>query len=146
MLAILNDSRIGAHGALALCLSLLLRWQALAHLQGNVWLRLPAAYGLSRASMVLLAAWSRPAGEGLGAAFLRTLPRWAVWVVASQAIGLAALTGSPWAALALLVSMVGVVLLCRSWFHRRLGGTNGDCLGFQCIASEVVTLAVLTCV
>src|SRR5262245_11792568 len=48
---ILKDSRIGAHGALALVFSVVIRWQALAHLQGNTWLRLPAALGLSRASM-----------------------------------------------------------------------------------------------
>src|SRR5262245_54128858 len=65
MHAILKDSRIGAHGALALILSILIRWQALAHLQGNPWLGLPAAYGLSRASIVLLAAFSQPAGDGL---------------------------------------------------------------------------------
>ncbi len=74
MHAILKDSRIGAHGALALVFSVLIRWQALAHLQENLWLRVPAAYGLSRSSMVLLAACSQPAGEGLGSAFVGSLP------------------------------------------------------------------------
>ena len=59
---------VGAHGALALMFSVMIRWQALVELQGDTWLRAPAACGIARASMVLLATLSRPAGDGLGAA------------------------------------------------------------------------------
>jgi adenosylcobinamide-GDP ribazoletransferase len=142
MHAILKDSRIGAHGALALVLSVLIRWQALAHLQGNAWLRLPAAYGISRASMVLLAAWSKPAGEGLGASFVGGLPRYAVWLAAVQFALLASL--AQWPAGAILgAANLASVGLTRIWFHRRLGGLTGDCLGFQCQVSEAISLAVL---
>jgi adenosylcobinamide-GDP ribazoletransferase len=143
MHAILEDSRIGAHGALALGFSVLIRWQALSHLEGNPWLRLPSAYGLSRASMVLLAASSRPAGQGLGASFVATLPRHAVWLAALQSLALAALAG--WRAGAILLAAnAAALLLTRAWFHRRLGGVTGDCLGFQCQLSETLSLAVLT--
>jgi adenosylcobinamide-GDP ribazoletransferase len=142
MLAILKDSRIGAHGALALLFSVLLRWQALAHLQGNPWLRLPAAIGISRASMVLLAAWSKPAGEGLGSAFAAGLPRYAVWLAAIQCLLLAALAQWPAGAILAAANLLGIAL-CRAWFERRLGGVTGDCLGFQCQLSEAISLVVL---
>jgi adenosylcobinamide-GDP ribazoletransferase len=142
MHAILKDSRIGAHGALALAFSVLIRWQALAHFQGNAWLRLPAAYGISRATMVLLAGWSKPAGEGLGASFIGELPRYAVWLAAVQFALLASLV--PWPAGAILAAAnIASIVLARAWFHRRLGGLTGDCLGFQCQVSEAISLAVL---
>src|SRR6185295_14491525 len=72
---ILKDSRIGTYGALALVAFFALRWQALGLISTDAWPRLVAAYGLSRAQMVLLAATSLPAGEGLGVAFVSTLPR-----------------------------------------------------------------------
>jgi adenosylcobinamide-GDP ribazoletransferase len=141
---ILKDSRVGAHGALAIVFSVLIRWQALTLLEGNPWLRLPAAYGLSRASMVFLAAWSHPAGHGLGADFVRTIPAFAVPVALVISSGLASLAG--WPAGAVLVAANAIaVLLCRAWFHRRLGGITGDSLGFQCQVSEALSLAVLAC-
>jgi adenosylcobinamide-GDP ribazoletransferase len=145
MLAILDDSRIGAHGALGLIFSVVIRWQALHHLQGEVWLRLPAACGIARASMVLMGAMSRPAGEGLGAAFVRTLSPWGVSLVVAQSVVLAALAG--WqAALMLMALNLAGILVARAWFHARLGGVNGDCLGFTCQLSETLSLVILACV
>lgn len=144
MFAILDDSRIGAHGALALIFSVLIRWQALEHLQGNPWLRLPIACGLSRAAIVLLASASKPAGDGLGAAFIRTLPRSWAWIVALQVMMIAAAAG--WrAAGILIVTNVAVIAALRLWFHARLGGVTGDCLGSACQCSEALSLAVLAC-
>jgi adenosylcobinamide-GDP ribazoletransferase len=140
---IMKDSRIGAHGALALLFSVLFRWQALTHIQGIFWFVVPAAYGLSRASIVMLAACSRSAGDGLGAAFVRTLPRNQVWFVAIQSLMLASLAGGRATAL-LIVANAAAIALCRAWFHRRLGGITGDCMGFQCQISEAVSLWVLT--
>ncbi|HEU0121364.1 MAG TPA: adenosylcobinamide-GDP ribazoletransferase [Bryobacteraceae bacterium] len=142
MLLILRDSRIGAHGAAALVCSLLFRWQALAGMQGNVWLRLPAALGLSRAFMVLLAAWAPAAGEGLGRAFGESLPRGAAVVALGQAGLLAALCGWPAGAAALAANLL-LLAAMRRWFQERLGGVTGDCLGAMCQVSEAVTLGVL---
>src|SRR5262249_40934408 len=139
---ILKDSRIGAHGALALVFSVLIRWQAMSHLRGNAWLELPAAFGLSRASIVALAAFSQPAGDGLGAAFIRTLPRNQLWLVGIEAVILACRTG--WVtAVVLIISNTAALGLTRAWFQRRLGGVTGDCLGFQCQLSEAVSLVAL---
>ena len=142
MQQILKDSRIGAHGALALIASFVFRWQALAALPPNSWLGLAAVYGLSRAQMVLLAATSSPAGEGLGSAFIATLPRRAGLWVAIEAVALAALAGWPMG-FVLLGANAALLLLARRWFSLRLGGVTGDCLGFLCIASEALSLAVL---
>jgi adenosylcobinamide-GDP ribazoletransferase len=140
---ILKDSRIGAHGALAVMVCFVLRWQALALLPVGVWRTVTAAYGLSRAQMVLLAAVSRPAGEGLGAAFVATLPRGALLVAVIESVALAALAG--WqTGLALLAVNAVLLLIIRRWFLVRLGGVTGDCLGFLCVVSEALSLVTLT--
>jgi len=119
-----------------------LRWQALASLPTDSRLRLVAVYGLSRAQMVLLAATSPPAGDGLGAAFISTLPRRTALWVAIESVALAALAGWP-TGLALLAANAAMLLLVRRWFALRLGGVTGDCLGFLCVASEALSLVVL---
>ncbi len=139
---ILKDSRIGAHGALALIAAFVLRWQALSLLPPNSWAGLAAAYGVSRAQMVMLAATSPPAGDGLGAAFVSTLPRRAGLWAAIEAGGLTVLAGWP-IGLVLLGANAALLLLVRRWFLLRLGGVTGDCLGFLCVASEALSLAVL---
>ncbi|MFN0102914.1 MAG: adenosylcobinamide-GDP ribazoletransferase [Bryobacteraceae bacterium] len=145
MSLILKDSRIGAHGALALIASFAFRWQALAMLQGDAWYRLPAAYGISRAAMVLLAATAPAAGDGLGRAFHESLPHYAFIVAAVQVLALAALAG--WPAGVWLVGLNALALaLLRRWFVARLGGVTGDCLGAACQVSEAVSLGVLACV
>lgn len=142
MLCVMKDSRIGAHGALALFAFFALRWQALTYQTTDLWLRLPAAYGLSRAQMVLLAATSLPAGEGLGAAFVSTLPRHAAFVVVFESAVLAGLAGWP-VGLMLLAANAVLLVLVRWWFSARLGGVTGDCLGFVCVLSEALSLTVL---
>lgn len=142
MLEIMKDPRIGVHGAFALIASFAFRWQALAALQGNAWLRLPAAYGISRAMMVLLAGLTPATGGGLGRAFGESLPRGALIVVAIQILLLAGVAGWPAAALICAANAVVLVLL-RWWFMARIGGFTGDCLGATCQISEAITLGVL---
>jgi adenosylcobinamide-GDP ribazoletransferase len=139
---ILKDSRIGVYGALALIALFVLRWQALAIMPAHAWPRLVAAYGMSRAQMVLLAATSLHAGEGLGAGFVSTLPRRAALWMAIESVALAALAGWP-VGLVLLAANAALLLVVRRWFSIRLGGVTGDCLGFLCVASESLSLAVL---
>jgi adenosylcobinamide-GDP ribazoletransferase len=145
MLAIMKDSRVGAHGALALIAAWSWRWQALTLLNGNAWLRIPAAFGISRALLVVLAATAPPAGDGLGRAFCESLPRHAPALAAIQALILAALCG-PLAGAAMVVLNALTLLALRRWFMARLGGVNGDCLGAACLISECVSLGVLACV
>ena len=139
---ILKDSRIGAHGALALVASFVFRWQALTFIGADRWLLLVAAYGISRAQMVLLAATSPAAGEGLGAEFVSSLSRPAAMIVLLEVIVLGALAG--WSVGPVLLAVNAVLLfLLRRWFLARLGGVTGDCMGCLCVASEAVSLGVV---
>lgn len=142
MLAILKDSRIGAFGAAALVMSLLVRWQAMAVLADPR--GLAASGALSRMTMVVLAAASPPAGGGLGAEFVRGLTKPAV--LAAMAVGAAGAAGAVGVrAGPLLLAQAVLVLAARAWFTRRLGGVNGDCLGAACVVSEMVSLVLLAC-
>ena len=141
---ILKDSRIGAHGALALICCFVFRWQALTLIAPGRWLLLAGVYGISRAQMVLLAASSPAAGDGLVAAFIKTIPSYGLWFAAAEAVLLCAVTGWP-AGVALLVANLVLLLLVRWWFIARLGGVTGDCMGCICVLSEAVSLGVLAC-
>ena len=145
MLAIMKDSRIGAHGAAALVLSFIFRWQALASLHGDAWIRLPAAFGISRTVIVLLAATTPAQGEGLGRAFTESLPRWSAALALAQIVILASLIQWPAAVWLVTINLLLVAVL-RRWFIGRIGGTTGDCLGAACQISEAVSLGVLACV
>lgn len=142
MLPILHDSRIGAHGALGLIFSVLIRWQALSHVQGNLWLRLPVAIAISRGSMVLNAALLPSASSGLGQHFKDSLTPAAVIAVAVQLGVACVLLGWP-AGVFVLASQAVLVLTLSRWFQARLGGFNGDCLGFTCQVSEAAAFVVL---
>ncbi len=142
ILEILHDSRIGTYGGLALIVTFLLRWQALVLVQSHTWAKLSAACALSRGAMVALGATSKPAGGGLGAEFMGSLTRTTaiitVLLAATVTIGLSQLTGL------LMVIVTGLtVLAARSYFHKRLGGVNGDCMGATCQAVETVNLLLL---
>ena len=143
MMEILHDSRIGAHGAIALVFSILLRWQALAHLQGEAWIRLPIALGISRGTMVILAAITPAVGSGLGQSFRHAASGRAAWIAGLQVGLLCAALGWP-ASLWLIALQVLALLATRYWFLARLGGVNGDCLGFQCQVSEAASLTLFT--
>jgi adenosylcobinamide-GDP ribazoletransferase len=145
MLEILHDSRIGAHGALALVFSVLLRWQALEHLTGNPWLRLPAAIGIARGTIVLLAACTPAAGSGLGHDFRASITNFTAVAVLAQTTALALLAGVI-PALWLILLQTLLLAASRAWFIARLGGVTGDCLGFHCQLSEAVTLVLFTCI
>jgi adenosylcobinamide-GDP ribazoletransferase len=144
--AILKDSRIGAYGALALIVSLLLRWQSLLRFKKYPIAGLTAALALSRASMVLLGVMTPPAGEGLGALFVKQISRRAAWAAIVQALLFAALIGYliGWKpAVAMIAADFLVIQLARIYFLRRLGGVNGDCLGATCQVVETMNLIVL---
>jgi adenosylcobinamide-GDP ribazoletransferase len=145
MLDILKDSRIGVYGAIAVTLSILVRWQAMAKLSGagsEIWWKFVLAFAASRAAMVVLAAVTPAATPGLGGAFRSSLPRYAAPVAVLQvaAIPLAIPDVAGWWALGVAAVSVWAV---RLWLLRRLGGITGDCLGFQCQITEAAVLAAL---
>jgi adenosylcobinamide-GDP ribazoletransferase len=142
IMLILKDSRIGTYGAAALLMSTLLRWQALAECTINPLRALPAALALSRASMVAMAHFAPPVGEGLGQEFASGCTRTITAAVMAQAIAFSFLAG--WRlALAMTLASGLTLVLARIYFLRRLGGVNGDCLGATCILIETVNLVIL---
>jgi len=145
VLAILKDSRIGTFGAIAILLSVLARWQALEYLATRRVLEtIIAAQTVPRAAMVAMAWCSRPAGSGLGHALASTLSTPAA--VAAMAQGAAAALLCGWRpGLAMIAGSVLIVQASRAWFYRRIGGVNGDCLGFTEQLIEVFVLTMFAC-
>lgn len=141
ILAIMKDSRIGVYGALALIVSVALRWQSLMRLQVHVIAGLVAALALSRSALVLLAFFTPSIGEGLGASFASFLSVKTVTAVLAQALVFA--LPCRWRGILMLLTSALTIALARFYFLRRLGGVNGDCLGATCQVVETVNLMVL---
>jgi adenosylcobinamide-GDP ribazoletransferase len=143
-LVIISDSRIGAYGACALIMSLLLRIATIASL-GDPLLVVPvliAAHAAARASMPVLMRLVPPARrDGLSADAGRPpLPTVLVAVALGTTVlglGLGILPGL--IALALVACAVAVMAwLCM----RQIGGQNGDVLGALEQVSEILILLV----
>ena len=144
MLEILKDSRVGTFGALALVLSVLLRWQALTRLTIDYAPALVAVLAISRASIVVLARISRPATAGLGARFAANVTTLTAVLAALGGAAAALLCG--WRTAAAMVALATVVTLAARWyFHRRIGGVTGDCLGAASQVVETGLLVLLAC-
>lgn len=140
MLAIMKDSRVGAYGAIALVLVLLLKFQALLELCGTHSLMLAAAaliaaHSVSRlmaASLMLTqryvreddSARARPAAQLDRFSFAIAL------LTGFAALGLLYVAGAPPAA---IFAAAVAALLMRAYLawrlQQRLGGYTGDCLG-----------------
>jgi adenosylcobinamide-GDP ribazoletransferase len=161
VLEIMKDSRIGSFGgaglfvvmatkvaftALALsghhALGLVERW-------GNPAWVLIIAHGLSRAGSVTMlrllpyvrenddvGAKSKPMAKRI------TTPR-LIWAWITSLILVVALVDVTQVVLLIGASLLTVGVLAR-WFHRRIGGYTGDCLGATQQLVELVALAVLT--
>ena len=130
-LAIMRDSRIGVFGATGLVLFCLLAVSALAALSPSLRLRLLVlAPVIGRVAPVLAGAWVAPAtpGQGLGAAFVAGLSRWAGLVHVAAVGALAAWLLGTWG-VAVAAAGWSVALLAGTLVARRLGGLTGDVLG-----------------
>ncbi|WP_414442832.1 adenosylcobinamide-GDP ribazoletransferase [Burkholderia sp. 22PA0106] len=145
VLRIMHDSRIGTFGAVALVVSLALKWQALAALPPwrAAWVLL-AAHAASRVAAVsLLVSLDYVRSEGKAKPVAQRM--------SVRAFAFAAACGLPWLfwpdwRLGLLT--LGVLVLLRAavarYLLRRLGGYTGDCLGFaQQLAELAIILTVL---
>ncbi len=143
-LEIMKDSRIGSYGVLALVLSMLLRWSAVATLMTDPgWASaLITAALLSRAGMVALAAalpFARPGG--LSASVGRP-PAGAISLALTLAL-LAALLLSGWSGLgAAVIAAIGLVLW-GAIARARIGGQTGDILGAGQQIAEITALLAL---
>ncbi len=147
-LAIMRDSRIGSFGALALFLSLGLRWSALAALQGagqGTWhlvASTAAAGALARCAMLLPMRLPPARPDGLGASLGHVRPG---AIAAGWTFGAAlALVLLPLAQAvpSLLLAAAAGLLLARIG-RRALAGRTGDLLGATEQAAECAVLTLL---
>lgn len=144
-LAVMKDSRIGAVGVVGLVLLLLLKYAALLALP--IYLKRPALLlvpALARFTQVVVMSRARAAqSDGLGACFLSGSAS------AQRSLAAASIIPATW----LLGHAAGIVALCLTvawglgvqiYFTRRLGGINGDIVGFSSETAEVLALITIT--
>ena len=142
-LEIMKDSRIGSYGALALILSVLLRWSALSAIlaTGSAWGPIIAAGALSRWPMAAML-WALPAAREGGLSRLVGRPNGAtLTLAAAAALGIAVVVQGDVVKAAVTILIVTIVwtLIVR----RRLGGQTGDtCGAAQQLAEAAVLLAL----
>lgn len=142
-LEIMRDSRIGSYGALALIVSIGLRWSALATLTiGDGVFALIAAHALSRTMILLPIAFTNYAREdGLGQSVSDGISASRFWLIGActgivviLAFGTAGLIAG---SLALLTT--GLFTL---YLKSRIGGYTGDTLGAVQQIAEISMLLV----
>lgn len=142
-LEIMRDSRIGSFGAIALVLSLGLRWQGLAIVAAqDLWLAaiclivlgISSRAGLA-AVLVLLPA-ARADGMGKAAANVDLLR---AFVAAGLGISALMLIGAPLAIVAMALVQLGFGVLAK----RQIGGQSGDVLGAMQQLAEIAGWLVL---
>ena len=124
-LSVMKDPRVGALGAAALMLVLIVKVLALAEAG---WLLLPAGLALSRWLAVVLAVtfpYARPSGTGSG---VSAQAGWRELLLGGVLVVVAVAASGPAAWLGALGAIVGVWLLARK-MHTVLGGLTGDVYG-----------------
>lgn len=148
-LAIMKDSRIGTYGVLALGLSLLVRWSALAALAGAggtvAMISIVAAHATGRALMPAMMhrlPAARAGGVSAGVGAVGRNP-----ALAATALGLlAVLPGGLAMTLACAAVLAIVYLGVEALAHRQIGGQTGDVLGAleqACETAILITAATL---
>ena len=144
-LAVMKDSQVGAAGAVAVALGLLLKWQALAAVPETIkWQALLIFPVLGRFAQVLAMAGARHARQdGLGAAFIQGMAAWHL-IIALVMAAIACVVLLPAPGLAALAAVFGLTLIVKGYFQNRLGGLTGDIVGCICELSEIVALVVLS--
>jgi len=143
-LEIMHDSRIGAYGAAALCLSLIARWSAIEVLaqNGSLFWPLIAVGAVSRLPMVLAMFAMDPARrDGLSAGV--GMPPPGSVLLACTLAGLIGLIAVGWGVFGLLFWAL-IAPLPLFWLAGKLvGGQTGDILGGSQQLAEIAALAVV---
>jgi adenosylcobinamide-GDP ribazoletransferase len=144
-LAIMNDSRIGAFGALGLILLLLLEIAAVSELPPGMRVgALVVVPVVARATPPLLARLFSPAKqEGLGAAFGAGVGALAAPIALAIALVVAIVTLRGLGVIVVAVSVVGALVLTR-FFVARVSGITGDVLGAAIEIAELVGLLTVS--
>jgi len=142
MLTVMDDSRVGAFGMIAVLLVLILKIEAIQSTDTDRWRMLLAAPILSRWAMVLLGYRSLPAKPGLGSSFIGQLGSKHVAVATIIAIiFVAAMLRGVGIALIALTGLFTWAI--KTYFHRRLGGITGDIFGAVSELTETFALVFL---
>lgn len=151
-LTIMQDSRLGTYGAIALFFAVLVKFQVLSHMHpAFVPLALVAAHALSRLAAVWVMAtadYVKPSGKAKPLAtqisgtplaianFFGLLP------FISMLVLLAVFRHSPWAIAKLVLMALLPVMVVWAWWRtklrKRLGGYTGDTLGATQQITELV--------
>jgi len=142
-LDIMRDSRIGAYGAAALVMSVLMRWSALTDLGGTsaVFAGLIAAHVGSRAMMPALMHLTPPArSDGLAVGAGSVSQQTAMAAAAIGAVGLLALGLSGALVAAILLALL--FSLFRQLCLNQIGGHTGDTAGALQQAAEIAILVI----
>jgi adenosylcobinamide-GDP ribazoletransferase len=154
ILDIMKDSRIGAFGAIGIFMLLALKWVTITHLPAvSVPLLIVSAHTVSRWSAIGLVWRMRYArGEGVSKAHAfdagLTGADWlAAGILGAVFIALVSrVTGvSRSELLALTIASAAAIVIalgCGSYFHARIGGYTGDCLGATQQLSELAFFLV----
>jgi adenosylcobinamide-GDP ribazoletransferase len=144
MLDIMKDSRIGAHGAVALVLVLLAKCAVLDVAIGTLtpmqWVALPA---LSRFAIVPVVAWTKPARDQGLAHSVRGESSALLIVVACLPVGALVVAAPLRAGVTALVAALVTASLIAAWAQRRIGGATGDVYGAALELSELAALTAL---
>lgn len=142
ILQVMDDSRTGAFGVIAIGLTLFLKIHALQSMDAERWRALLAAPVLGRWSMVLMGCRAAAAKPGLGATFIEHLSARRI-VAATLLTALAAAAILRAGGVVLMICLATLTLLCKHYFRRRLGGVTGDILGAVGEWSETSALVLL---
>ena len=144
-LRIMKDSHVGAFGALALALMLLIKYSALTSMNPlHVDNAIVSGQLLARWAFLPFGYFNSPAREGLGSRFMKGITKETVIITSVLAATIVILLSPLRGAIAFCVSGIVVAASC-AYFRARLGGVTGDCFGatfqFVEIATYVVFLA-----
>jgi adenosylcobinamide-GDP ribazoletransferase len=128
MLAVMDDSRTGVFGVVAVVLVILFKLHAIESMADQIWRALLCAPLLARWAMVLLAFRAKAAKGGLGSIWIATMaPKHFLIATASAVILVAAILQIAGLLLMMWVALFAMAL--KHYFHRRLGGVTGDVFG-----------------
>lgn len=144
-LRIMRDSRIGALGACAGFLLLLLNGSLIESLVGSQLLHAWAAAGaISRWSLVWTSQTVRylPGQQGLGRIVTDLKAPASLAAATAVAVGLALAALGPWKGMVSMATAGVAVWACNRLFLRRLGGITGDTMGAVCVVAETLVLLV----
>ncbi|MDQ3768943.1 MAG: adenosylcobinamide-GDP ribazoletransferase, partial [Actinomycetota bacterium] len=142
-LAILRDPRIGAYGAAALILVLLLSWTLLAPLSGEEVLRAAlCAHVLGRWSILPQSLLPPARADGSPATFMHASPA-GLTAGSAVAIAVAVLAGGAGPGALALAVAVATTLIAGGLMLRALGGVTGDTFGAVTKLVEVAVYGAL---